>query len=289
MFGYVLPCKPELKVREWTRYRAYYCGLCKELGREYGLFSRFLLNYDLVLLALCADTARGEAPTACSERCIASAAKHPVLPASAGTRLAASALALTAYYKLADDLHDDPFFRRLPKWCLRPFIGHFRRRAAKVLPQADEVFRTASTEQAALEKRGCQNEDEAAEPTALMTQALFDAAAPQGAGHTDLARMGYFLGKILYYLDAAQDFEADEKAGAYNVFRLRGLDMPAAHSRAKTLCRLCAAQLAQHYTSACAALPGLADPIVQNIFFLGLPGSIARAGLPAQRKPRPAA
>ena len=64
MFGYVLPCKPELKVREWTRYRAYYCGLCKELGREYGLFSRFLLNYDLVLLALCADAARGEAPAA---------------------------------------------------------------------------------------------------------------------------------------------------------------------------------------------------------------------------------
>ena len=149
MFGYVLPCKPELKVREWTRYRAYYCGLCKELGREYGLFSRFLLNYDLVLLALCADTARGEAPAACSERCIASVAKHPVLPASAGTRLAASALALTAYYKLADDLHDEPFFRRLPKWCLRPFIGHFRRRAAKALPLADEVFRTASAAQAA--------------------------------------------------------------------------------------------------------------------------------------------
>ena len=105
MFGYVLPCKPELKVREWTRYRAYYCGLCKELGREYGLFSRFLLNYDLVLLALCADAARGEAPAACSERCIASAAKHPVLPASTGTRLAASALALTAYYKPVSYTH----------------------------------------------------------------------------------------------------------------------------------------------------------------------------------------
>ena len=214
MFGYVLPCKPELKVREWTRYRAYYCGLCKELGREYGLFSRFLLNYDLVLLALCADTARGEAPAACSERCIASAAKHPVLPASTGTRLAASALALTAYYKLTDDLHDEPFFKRLPKWCLRPFIGHFRKRAAKVMPQADDVFRTASAAQAALEQRGCQNEDEAAEPTAQMTQALFAAAAPQGAGQADFARMGYFLGKIIYSLDAAQDFEADAKAGA---------------------------------------------------------------------------
>lgn len=248
-----------------------------------------MLNYDLVLLALCADTARGEAPAACSERCIASAAKHPVLPASTGTRLAASALALTAYYKLTDDLHDEPFFKRLPKWCLRPFIGHFRKRAAKVMPQADDVFRTASAAQAALEQRGCQNEDEAAEPTAQMTQALFAAAAPQGAGQADFARMGYFLGKIIYYLDAAQDFEADAKAGAYNVFRLRGLDVQAAHSRAKTLCRLCAAQLAQHYNAACEALPGLADPILQNILFLGLPGSIARAGLPAQRRPQPAA
>ena len=151
------------------------------------------------------------------------------------------------------------------------------------------MFRTASAAQAALEQRGCQNEDEAAEPTAQMTQALFAAAAPQGAGQADFARMGYFLGKIIYYLDAAQDFEADAKAGAYNLFLLRGLDVQAAHSRAKTLCRLCAAQLAQHYNAACEALPGLADPILQNILFLGLPGSIARAGLPAQRRPQPAA
>lgn len=287
MFGYVLPCKPELKVKDWTRYRAYYCGLCKELGREYGLFSRFLLNYDLVLLALCADAARGQAPAPCAERCIASVAKHPVLPASSGTRLAASALALTAYYKLADDLQDEPFFKRLPKWCLRPFIAHFRARAAKALPAADEVFHRAGAAQAALERCGCKNEDEAAEPTAQMTQALFAAAAPHGPGEKDFARMGYFLGKILYYLDAAQDYEADDKTGAYNVFRLGGLSAGQAHERAKVLCRLCAAQLAVHYNAVCAALPGMADPILQNIFFLGLPGSISRAGAAPQRKPRP--
>ena len=55
MFGYVLPLTAELKVREWHAYRAYYCGLCKELKREYGFLSRFLLNYDLVLPALLAD------------------------------------------------------------------------------------------------------------------------------------------------------------------------------------------------------------------------------------------
>ena len=55
VFGYVLPLTAELKVREWHAYRAYYCGLCKELKREYGFLSRFLLNYDLVLPALLAD------------------------------------------------------------------------------------------------------------------------------------------------------------------------------------------------------------------------------------------
>ena len=33
MFGYVLPLTAELTVREWHAYRAYYCGLCKELKR----------------------------------------------------------------------------------------------------------------------------------------------------------------------------------------------------------------------------------------------------------------
>ncbi|MEG2922942.1 MAG: DUF5685 family protein, partial [Oscillospiraceae bacterium] len=40
MFGYVMPCRPELKMRECGEYRSYYCGLCKELKREYGFTSR---------------------------------------------------------------------------------------------------------------------------------------------------------------------------------------------------------------------------------------------------------
>ncbi len=57
MFGYVLPHTAELRVREWHAYRAYYCGLCKELQREYGFLPRMLLNYDLVLPALLVFTA----------------------------------------------------------------------------------------------------------------------------------------------------------------------------------------------------------------------------------------
>ena len=31
MFGYIKPFKPELKVREFDTYQAFYCGLCRQL------------------------------------------------------------------------------------------------------------------------------------------------------------------------------------------------------------------------------------------------------------------
>lgn len=110
MFGYVLPCKPEMKVREWQAYRAYYCGLCKQLAREYGLLARMLLNYDLVLLAMLADGLADTPGCARPERCIAGPLnRRPVCAATPGLSLAADALVLTAFYKLDDDVADERF------------------------------------------------------------------------------------------------------------------------------------------------------------------------------------
>ena len=46
MFGYVTAYKPELKIKDYEAYKGVYCTLCKEMGKEYGLLSRFLLSYD---------------------------------------------------------------------------------------------------------------------------------------------------------------------------------------------------------------------------------------------------
>ncbi|MFR9160056.1 MAG: DUF5685 family protein [Ruthenibacterium lactatiformans] len=118
MFGYVLPLTAELKVREWHAYRAYYCGLCKELKREYGFLSRFLLNYDLVLPAL----RRCGRPQAhmCPERCMANPVENGRCAKAPRALPAADALVLTVYYKLADDLADERF-QRLPVLVLWPF------------------------------------------------------------------------------------------------------------------------------------------------------------------------
>ena len=52
MLGYVTIEKNELKVREFEMYQAYYCGICKSIGRRFGQLPRMVLSYDSVFLAL---------------------------------------------------------------------------------------------------------------------------------------------------------------------------------------------------------------------------------------------
>lgn len=47
MFGYVTPCKMELKIKEYEKFRAYYCGLCKTIKKDYGELPRITINYDM--------------------------------------------------------------------------------------------------------------------------------------------------------------------------------------------------------------------------------------------------
>ena len=52
MFGYIMPEKPELKIKEYDIYRAYYCGVCKSIGKRHGQIKRMTLTYDAAFLAM---------------------------------------------------------------------------------------------------------------------------------------------------------------------------------------------------------------------------------------------
>lgn len=282
VFGYVLPCKPELKMREWQEYRAAYCGLCKELKREYGFLSRLFLNYDFVLLSLIADSLAGVHGNCCAQRCIANPVeKRPVSESTKGLSLAADALVLTVYYKLADDLSDEPLLKKLPALVMRPLVGRCRKKAAVRHPELDAVLARQTEAQSDLERVSTQSTDAAAEPTAQMTAALFAAAAQDEGTRRPLFRLGLFVGKILYYLDAADDYEKDKADGAYNVFLLSGLSKEQAVEEAKRLCRMCAGE-----ASLCYHLLALQThkELLDNILFLGIPQSIEAAGKPRKRE-----
>ena len=52
LFGYIKAYKSELRMKDYEVYRAVYCTLCRELGRSFGPFARFTLNYDFTFLAV---------------------------------------------------------------------------------------------------------------------------------------------------------------------------------------------------------------------------------------------
>ena len=52
MFGYVRIRRDDLKVKDFNTYRRKYCGICKQLGKDYGFVYRAITSYDIVFLAL---------------------------------------------------------------------------------------------------------------------------------------------------------------------------------------------------------------------------------------------
>lgn len=277
MFGYVMPYKPELKVRDFEQYRSIYCGLCKELGKRYGVMSRFLLNYDLVLVGLLADALSGDAGDMRVEGCFANPLlKKHTLHTTPGLELAADGLVMLSWHKLTDNLEDEKFGKKIAYHLAKPFIKHMYKRAAAARSEMDAVLKEQMKQQALLEQKGCAIADEACMPTALMCQAIFKEASQDSGQQKILARLGLFAGQIVYLLDAAEDYEKDKQLARYNVFVNQNLSREETIQAVQRRCRMAAGEIALCYN--------LLDirqykDILDNIFFLGLPRGIARAGI----------
>lgn len=275
MFGYITPFKPEMKICEWDIYKAYYCGLCHEIKRSYGNFARFALNYDFVTLALLTDSLADVSVNISGKKCMASPiAKKQVQASTKGLALAAGGLSLSAFYKLKDDTNDEKHIKKIIAKLFKTTLKKAHTNAVKKFAQADLVMQTQMTLQQTLEQTKSKNPDEAAEPTAQMTSCLFSLAAISEKDKTHLQRIGYMMGKIIYFLDAAEDYDDDKKEGKYNVFS--ELSKEECIKKTVELCRLCHAEITLSYKE----LNVLQNKgILDNIIYMGINKSISFAGI----------
>ena len=139
MFGYVLINKPELKIREFERYRSYYCGLCHALNEDYGLFGRLTLNYDMTFLVMLLSDLYDEEDKTEYSRCIL----HPVHKHCSRrneiTEYCADMCILLTYYKCADDWNDE---KKLSK---KLWAGRLKRKCRTIsekYPPKSELINT---------------------------------------------------------------------------------------------------------------------------------------------------
>ena len=220
MFGYVRFFKPELKIKEYETYRAVYCSLCKYMGKEYGLISRMTLSYDFTFLALLSAALQDTCPAFKGGRCTFNPLKKcNYAKDSAAFDMPAAAAVITVYNKVLDNINDSKSFKKLGFLISKPIFSSMRKRAAKKYPEIDTAITEYMQKQALLEKDLEQSVDKAADPTANALGYLFSLCSEDENNKRVLMRLGYCIGRYIYLLDAACDFEEDKKSGSYNVFK----------------------------------------------------------------------
>lgn len=220
MFGYVKAYKPELRIKEFEFYKAVYCSLCRDLGKKYGLISRFSLSYDFTFLALLNMSFEEGCLPVERKRCVCNPLKKCNYLKNGGLpEMPTAAAQIMLYSKLNDNIADEGFFKGLIYRILRNFSKKGYKKAAKDFPMIDSVFKEYITAQNNLEKSNICDIDLAAEPTAKMLSKLFAFCLPQGDTRA-IERLGYSMGRWIYILDAAADLKQDIKKNRYNPFKV---------------------------------------------------------------------
>lgn len=221
MFGYVRLFKPTITMGEYEQYKGIYCTLCKQLGKRYGLLSRFTLSYDMTFLAVL-EMALGENdPNFCPSRCSFNPAKRCLKAQyTAAIDRAADVGAILTYYKLKDTLADEGIGKRLGALCALPFAAAARKKAVKRRPAADRAVAQMMADQTALETEHTASIDRAAEPFARLLQHLAGEIATDDTQKRVLERFGYCLGRWVYLVDAVDDLKEDLEEGRYNPYIL---------------------------------------------------------------------
>lgn len=210
------------------RRRLHYCGTCKTMGAVYGQKSRLLLNHDTVFLAeiltaLGADDSADWQSAFQSYNCMA----QPTGEMPPALRFAAAANVVLTEFKITDHLADEPKTR----WRVahRTFSQAFKKAAAQLgewnFPL--ETLRQILGEQTMRENSPHEQTPDAhlhflAEPTATAT-ALFFAEGAKFVGSVEskntMHALGAAFGRLVYLLDAFEDYEKDFAKNQFNAFR----------------------------------------------------------------------
>ena len=217
MFGYVTASLKELDKEAEKRYGAVYCGICRRIRRQSGNDARLGLSYDMAFLALLLMSLYEPEDTGGEKAC----AMHPIRKRpwidNRFVQYAADMNVALSYYNFLDDWEDDR------KYGARILAAQFGKHLPEIenrYPRQCGAIADCIRQLSELEKAGCSNPDEPASCFGnLMGELLTyeeDLWAPT------LRQMGFYLGRFIYLLDAALDYDKDEKKGKYNPYLAMG-------------------------------------------------------------------
>ncbi len=214
MFGYVTANKPELKMREFGRYKAFYCGLCRRLGKNNGAVSRLTLSYDMTFLILLLSSLYEPEEQQEKHRCLIHPGKKQWMIYNQITDYASDMNVLLSCYHFQDDWEDE---RSIAGFCGAKVFAGRAKKIARQYPRQAKVIREQLGRLAELEQKGITEPDAISRPFGELMSELF--VYQEDAFQDILRSVGFYLGKYIYLLDAFMDLEKDLKKGSFNPFR----------------------------------------------------------------------
>lgn len=213
MFGYVIVNKPEMKFKEFDLYRSYYCGLCKTLQEQFGRKGQFTLSYDMTFVILLLTSLYEPETAADCRKCMAHPFERHPTRVNQFTRYGADMNLLLTYHKCLDDWEDEHKISR------RIFAGSLRKKFKKTeedYPEKSALFQKKLEQIHQCEQRNSSSPDEVSGYFGEIMGEVF--VWRRDEWEQELRRMGFFLGKFIYLMDAYEDVEQDKKTGNYNLF-----------------------------------------------------------------------
>ena len=219
MFGYVTASLKELTEEERKRYNAVYCGICRRIRIQSSQFARLGLSYDMAFLALLLMSLYEPEEESGPRACILHPAKPKPWVDNVYVQYAADMNVALACYNFLDDWQDD---RKVTAKVLADLFGRHLSEIEAKYPRQCSAIREGIARLNALETENCPNPDLPAEAFGdLMAEILVyeeDLWAPV------LQRLGQSLGRFIYLLDGAMDYDKDKKQGKYNPYLAMGME-----------------------------------------------------------------
>lgn len=261
MFGYVNINKPELKMKDFYKYKAYYCGLCKTLKEKYGRLGQMTLSYDMTFLIILLTSLYEKESQQTKGRCIVHPVqKHDFLYNEITEYVADMNIALT-YYHLLDDWQDE---RSVAGFTGANLLKRDFKRICEKYPRQCNGMKESLEKLHECEKDEETDIDLASRPFGELMAEIF--VFRKDMWEEGLRKTGFYLGKFIYILDACDDLEKDLKSNSYNPLKSR-YKMENYESYCEDILTMMMAEAAKEFEK----LPCLQDSdILRNILYEGV-------------------
>lgn len=211
MFGYVTVHKPELKIKDFGRYHAYYCGLCHTLKEKHGFLGQMTLTYDMTFLVILLTSLYESDTNQAKRHCIVHPVRKHEMLENEITQYAADMNIALAYHNFLDDWEDEKKVSgfagaKVMKSKYKKIEAHYERQCSAIERALLKLAEYEKKNEKSLDLvSGCFGE--------LMAELI---VYKQDNWEPYLRRFGFFLGKFIYLMDAYADLEKDVKNNSYN-------------------------------------------------------------------------